>query len=175
MQFKTLAPIGISTYSRLSHLKKTIEALQKNILASNTLLYIFSDAPKPGDEEIVQKVRNYIKSIEGFKEIYILEREINDRVSNNRGGLKYLLKKYGKAIFLEDDIITAPGFLQYMNDALDYYEKHQNIISITGYTPPINIPYDFSKDFFILQRFNGWGAGFWLNKYQLIEEYLNID
>jgi hypothetical protein len=47
---RNLAPIGVSTYSRINHLKQSIEALQKNTLAKESELYIFSDAPKPGDD-----------------------------------------------------------------------------------------------------------------------------
>ena len=62
-----LAPVGIATYSRLSHIKKTVESLQQNTLATQSELYIFSDAPKKCDEEIVLKIRKYIHTIKGFK------------------------------------------------------------------------------------------------------------
>ena len=58
-----LAPIGVITYSRLQHLMQTIEALQRNTLAEKSELYIFSDGPKPGDEDKIRKVRDYIYTI----------------------------------------------------------------------------------------------------------------
>ena len=82
LQNNELAPIGLSTYSRPAHLKQTVEALQRNILASQSELYVFSDAPKAGDEEAVVKVRSFIKNIDGFKKTTIIERETNDRVFN---------------------------------------------------------------------------------------------
>lgn len=61
-----LAPIGISTRSRTHHLKQVIDALKKNLLASDSEVYIFSDAPKSGDKVIVGEVRKYIHTITGF-------------------------------------------------------------------------------------------------------------
>ena len=152
MQSK-LAPIGISTYSRIHHLQKTVEALKNNLLASQSELFIFSDAPKAGDEEIVNKVRSYIHTITGFKKIHIIERSTNGRVKNNRGGIQDLLDTYGKCIFMEDDNVTAPGFLNFVNKALETYEENEEILSVTGYTPPINIPNSCDQDFFVLSRF----------------------
>lgn len=126
---------------------------------------MFSDAPQPGDEEIVAKVREYIHTIDGFKEVHIVERKTNGRVANNRGGMKQLLDEYGRVIFLEDDIVTAPGFLQFMNDGLEFYRDDERILSITGYSPPLKIPNDYNKDIFLLQRFSAWGFGTWANKF----------
>ena len=162
---KNLAPIGVSTYSRLKHLKQTIEALQKNTLAKQSELYIFSDGPQQGDKENVAKVREYIHTIDGFKKVYIIEREINGRVANNRGGIKQLLDKFGKIIWLEEDIVTAPGFLRYMNEALEFYKKDERIISISGYCPPFKFPKEYREEVFLLQRFSAWGFATWKEKF----------
>jgi hypothetical protein len=162
-----LAPIGLSTYSRLWHLQQAITALQKNTLARQSELFVFSDAPKPGDEDKVEAVRRYLSTIDGFKAVHILERETNDRVANCRGGIEELLNKYGKLIFLEDDVVTAPGFLQFMNDALEFYKNDQRIGSISGYCPPIELPRGYSKDIFALTIFSPWGFGLWKRYYRM--------
>ena len=72
-----LAPIGLSTYARLQHLQKTITALQQNELARDSELFVFSDAPRPGDEEKVAAVRGYLRTLDGFKRVRIVERKIN--------------------------------------------------------------------------------------------------
>ena len=128
-----LAPIGVITYSRINHLKQTIGALQKNTLSKESEIYIFSDAPKKGDEKLVAKVRKYLHTIDGFKKVYIYERDTNSRTINTSSGIRTLVEKYGRMIFLEEDIVTAPGFLQFMNDALRYYKNDQRIFSISGY------------------------------------------
>jgi len=173
-----LAPIGVSTYTRLEHLKKTISALQLNTLAKQSHLFIFSDAPKQGDEEKVRKVREYLHTIDGFKKVIILERKVNSRIKNNRGGIKQLLDESGQCIFMEEDVVTAPGFLDFMNKALLFYKDSENILSVTGYGLPINTQ-KIKTDSFVLPRFNAWGFGIWKDRFEEInyidrEEYLSF-
>ncbi len=165
---KHLAPIGVSTYSRLNHLKQTITALQNNALAKQSKLYIFSDAPKPGDEKKVAKIREYIQIIDGFKDVIIVERKTNGRVANGRGGIKQLLDEYGRMIFLEDDIVTAPGFLKFMNSGLEFYKNDERVFAIVGYKPPIDFK-DYNDDFYFDPLFSGWGIGFWKRNYEQIQ------
>jgi len=72
------APIALFVYNRPEHTKKTIEALQKNDLANESNLYIFSDAAKHQEATVqVQAVREYIASINGFKSVTIINRNCN--------------------------------------------------------------------------------------------------
>lgn len=166
---KELAPIAVSTYSRVNHLRRTIEALQKNPLAKESELYVFSDAPKFGDEEKVASVRTYLRQIHGFRNVTIFEREENDRVKNNRGGIKEVLDIYGRIIFLEEDVVSAPGFLKFMNDALLKYEHEKKIFSITGWCPKFkgaaSLP---NGSTFFMPRFGGWGFGIWRDRFEKI-------
>lgn len=164
---KELAPIGISTYGRADHLIRTVEALQRNTLARESEVFFFSDAPKQGDESRVREVRAFLRTVAGFKAVHILERTENSRIANNRGGMEMLLDKYGKVIFLEEDVVTAPGFLAFMNEALSFYENDERIGSISGYCPPIAIPQDYKKDVFFLTRLNPWGMGLWKRYYKM--------
>lgn len=164
-----LAPVLVSVYSRLGHFQKCIEALQKNELANETELFVVSDgAARPEHERAVQQVREYAKTISGFKKVHLILR------AENQGMFKSiisahdeLLEKYGRLIFLEDDIITAPTFLTYMNEGLDFYEKNNNIFSIHGYSYPVDYPQSYSKnkDLFLFPRYNPWGVGLWQEKW----------
>ena len=59
-----LAPVVICPYSRHAILKETVTALQNNTLASQTALFIFSDAPyRPDHTADIQKVRDYLHTI----------------------------------------------------------------------------------------------------------------
>lgn len=170
-----LAPIGLSTYTRLLHLQQTIAALQKNDLAERSQLFIFSDAAKKGDEEMVEAVRCYLRTVDGFKAVHIIERTENGRVANSRGGMHMLLEQYGKMIFLEEDILTAPGFLRFMNQALDKYESNEKVFSIAGYCPPISIPSNYKFDLFVLRRFNGWGVGIWKDRFDRVKHISPVE
>jgi len=81
-----------------------------------------------------------------------------------------LVDTYGKMIWLEEDIVTAPGFLEFVNRALLFYEFNPRVFSITGYTPPIELPPVFTQDAFALTRFNAWGFGIWQDRYLAIRE-----
>lgn len=170
---KDLAPIGISTYVRLEHLKQTVDALKNNFLADESNLYVFSDAPREGDEGKVEKVRSYVKSLSGFKSINLIERKRNSRTYNNREGIQFLLNDYGKMIWLEEDIATSKYFLTYMNEALSIYHNDDKVISISGYCPPIRIPTSYDKEVFLLKRFNAWGFGTWKHKFDPFSYSIN--
>ncbi|MBD3843276.1 MAG: glycosyltransferase [Campylobacterales bacterium] len=79
-----LAPIVLFVYNRPRHTKQTVEALQNNELANESELFIYSDAPK--NENVVakvNKVREYIKTIDGFKKVTIIERDKNWGLANS--------------------------------------------------------------------------------------------
>lgn len=168
----SLAPVGFTVYKRIEHLEKSVAALKNNDLAADTDLFFFSDMAKPGDEEKVKQVREFIKEVSGFKSVTVTERAENSRVKNNRGGLSYLTKTYGKVIWMAEDIVTAPGFLNFMNGALNSYKDDRRVFSIAGWSPPIELPGDYTKDCFLLPRFNGWGFAIWEDRFQSAAHYM---
>ena len=170
----SLAPIGVSTYVRLQHLQECIGALKQNELAAQSDLFVFSDGPKSGDEEKVALVRSYLRTIDGFNRVRIVRRKTNNRTKNNRGGMSLLLNRYGKVIFLEEDVIAAPGFLTFMNQALDKYDRNKKVFSVTGYCPPIAIPQGYPYDVFFLKRCSAWGFGIWKDRFDSIR-YITPD
>jgi hypothetical protein len=166
---KNLAPIGLTVYSRLAHLMTTIDALKENDLALESDLFVFSDGPRSGDEEIVASMREYLRTIEGFKSVTVTERSENSRIKNNRGGQRYLLEKYGKMIWMAEDIVPAPGFLRFLNEGLEFYKDHKDVLSITGYCLPLSIPdVELETDVFFLKRYNAWGCAIWKDRYDKI-------
>jgi len=73
-----LAPVVLFVYNRLHHLQQTLEALKANKLAEDSELIIFSDGPKKDEPSLaVQQVRNYIRGVEGFKKVSIIERDLS--------------------------------------------------------------------------------------------------
>jgi hypothetical protein len=156
----TTAPIALFVYNRLSHAMQTVEALKKNELAEESDLYIFSDAPKKSNAvSAVSEVRDYIRGIIGFKSISIIEREENLGLSKSIiDGVGKLCDEFGQVIVLEDDILTSPYFLRYMNEALDLYRHEENVISIHGYVFPVN---ESLPNTFFLRGADCWGWATW--------------
>ena len=162
-----LAPIVLFVYNRADHTKKTIEALKKNKLANESELFIFSDASKNiNSSEAVKEVRKYIKTITGFKNIIIKEAPTNKGLANSViSGVTEIVDKYKKVIVLEDDLVTSFNFLEYMNEALSFYQKDKRIWSISGYNPPINISKKYYNDVYLGVRASSWGWGTWKDRW----------
>ncbi len=174
-----LAPISITTYSRLNHLMRTVEALKNNALADRSILYIFSDAPKKGDELVVEKVREYLDTIDGFREVRIVKQKTNGYEKNIRDAYSIPLNEFGKFIRMEDDIVTSPHFLKFMNDALEFYENDKAIFAISGYTPAVDFISKSNNDLFLSKDFSAWGYATWKDRgfiyaRERTDYYLNI-
>ncbi|CAK27100.1 Conserved hypothetical protein [Synechococcus sp. RCC307] len=160
------SPVSITVYNRFFHFKKCIENLKKNVLADKTTLFIFSDAPRLGDEENVQKVRDYAKNIDGFKDVRLHFQTTNNFAKNGYESRRIPISEFGSVIRMEDDILTAPGFLTFLNHAYQFYQNNPSIVNITGYCPPLRINSDYSKDYFILKRPCAWG---WLYDQEILD------
>lgn len=164
-------PVVICTYTRLAHLRQTIDALLNNALAGITRVFVFSDAASAGDEEAVGQLRAYLSGVSGFGRLTVVARERNlGMVGNCIGGLEEVLASYGRSIFMEDDIVTAPGFLTYMNQAMNLYQSDARIFSVSGYCPPLHMPGSYGHDAFFLRRFNAWGCGIWQDRHVTVRE-----
>lgn len=165
---RLLAPIVLFVYNRLDHTVQTIKALQKNKLADESDLFIYSDAAKSEvDIEKVDEVRKFINSIAGFKNISIIERDENFGLANSIiDGVTNIVNKYGKIIVLEDDIITSPLFLEYINNVLDVYENEDDVSSVSGYMFPIEFP---QNEFYFLPMISSWGWGTWKKSWDIFE------
>ena len=162
-----ISPIVLFVYNRPWHTQQTIEALLRNKLSKESELFIYSDNAKGGDSfSKVQEVRDYIKTIKGFKKITIIERNKNwGLASSIIDGVTRIVNQYGKIIVLEDDLITSPCFLRFMNDSLDMYECDKQVASIHGYIYPID---DLPNSFFI-KGADCWGWATWKSKWNVFE------
>jgi GT2 family glycosyltransferase len=133
-----LAPIVLFVYNRLQHTRQTIDALRNNDLAKDSELFIYSDgAINKGAASEVNKVRHLIFGMSGFKKVTIIERDRNwGLAASIIDGVTQVIGQYGRVIVLEDDLVTSPYFLRYMNEALDLYQNEHQVISIVGYKFP---------------------------------------
>ncbi len=165
------APIAIFTYNRIEHIKLTIESLLKNTEASQSSVFIFSDGAKDEqDAQKVKEVRKYLHSISGFASISIKEQTENKGLANSViSGVSEIIKKYGKIIVVEDDLILSPNFLDYMNKSLNLYKDRKDIFSISAYCAPIKIPEDYAHKIFLFRRINSWGWATWKNRWEDID------
>ncbi len=164
------APIVLFVYNRPWHTEQTIEALKKNMSASKSELFIYCDAAK--DEQSlssVNAVKNYVNTIDGFKNVTIIEREKNWGLANSIiDGVTKIVNEYGKIIVLEDDLVTSPYFLKYMNDALDIYQNEQRVMSISAFMKSIEP--DGLEETFLMCHTSCWGWGTWKESWDKFEK-----
>lgn len=180
-----LAPIVIFSYDRPDHLKQTLDALAKNDLAKESELYIYCDGAKEITSERVselesERIREYQKRIEenrkvahaatGFKSLKVIEREKNIGLKANIvGAVTEIVNKYGRIITLEDDIVTSPGYLRFMNEALELYKDDEQVMHISGYMWPHRLP--LPETFFYEVPYPGGGWATWARAWR----YYNDD
>ena len=166
----TLAPIVLFVYSRPWHTIQTIEALQKNELAKESELFIYSDASKNEDaRKNVNEVREYIRTIDGFKKVTVVEREKNWGLADSIiDGVTKIVNEYGKIIVLEDDLVTSPYFLKFMNEALEFYKNEKKVWHISGWNYPIET--DGLGDVFLWRAMNCWGWATWSDRWSYYEK-----
>lgn len=159
---RNYTPVALFVYNRPWHTRQTIETLLANAGADKTPLYVFSDGPKnSASEEAVAEVRSYIKTIRGFRAITLVERESNFGLANSViCGVSQLCNEFGRVIVLEDDLVTSPIFLSYMNAALDLYEEEQQIMQISGHI--FEIPeFEKKREALFLPFITSWGWATW--------------
>ena len=159
-------PIAIFCFNRLDHLVSTIDALRQNSMAEVSPLFIFSDGARNDIErEAVDAVRRYIGSLEGFGPISITYRECNYGLAKSIiSGVTTVLKSFDRIIVLEDDMVSSPHFLCYMNEALDKYSQDDRVACVHGYTYPCES--DLPEAFF-LKGADCWGWGTWRREWEL--------
>lgn len=165
-----LSPIVLFTYNRPIETEKTISALRGNYLARDSILYVFSDGPKNQSAiDGVKKTRAIIRKIDGFKNIIITESTHNKGLARSIiEGVSEVLEEHGKAIVIEDDLVTSSNFLDFMNQALDFYEDNNKVISVSGFTLPLK-KMPKNNDFYTGFRASSWAWGTWARAWEGID------
>jgi hypothetical protein len=132
---QNLAPIALFVYNRPEHTRRTLNSLQKNLLADESRLFIFSDGAKtPADQAKVDEVRHLISDVTGFKSVKVIKGKLNKGLANSIiDGVTQLVNEYGKVIVFEDDLLSSKYSLQYFNEALTKYANEEKVMHIGAY------------------------------------------
>jgi hypothetical protein len=106
-------------------------------------------------------VREVLREPWNFGSIRIVERETNLGLAHSViAGTTELANAYGRVIVLEDDLLTSPWFLEYMNRSLRLYADEPRVMQIAGYQFPMALPPGVPK-FFFLPFISSWGWATW--------------
>lgn len=154
------APILLFVYNRPEHTRRVIESLKANAEAADSKLFIYADqARSETDIQQVSEVRRLIRSTDGFKQVTVIEREKNWGLARNViDGVTTQVNAHGRVIVLEDDLVVAPHFLRFMNDALEMYKNEEKVghIQACDFTKDPSLP-----DTFLIRWTGSWGWATW--------------
>lgn len=171
------APIIIFAFNRLEPLKRCVASLLANNEAAESDLIVYVDGPrasKEGEAEKVMAVREYVKTIAGFKS---LETHFSEK---NRGlgpsliaGITDVMKRYGRAIIVEDDLNCSTNFLSFLNQGLVFYQDKKEVFSISGETVKVKAPKNYDYDNYFAPRAGCWGWATWKDRWESVDFELN--
>lgn len=170
-----LAPIALFVYNRPEHTRRTLSFLQKNLLADESKLFIFSDAPKnQSDVESVSNIRELIRTVDGFKSIKIITRTQHMGLSASIiDGVNQLVAEYGKIIVFEDDLLSSPHTLTYLNQALEKYQHTEKVMQIGAYMFPLKNVAELPETFFF-RTASSWGWATWKRAWDHFEPDIDV-
>lgn len=168
MEELNLAPVLLFVYNRPEHTRRCVESLRGNALAARSPLYIYADGARgDADRAAVDEVRRYVRGVDGFASVTLVERERNwGLAANIIDGVTTRTAEYGRVIVLEDDLVVAPYFLDFMNDALDTYRDDERVghVYACDFTGDPSLPPTF-----LVSWIGSWGWGTWERAWRLFE------
>jgi acetyltransferase-like isoleucine patch superfamily enzyme len=146
-----------------------VEALRRDPLAPASNLHVFCDGAKTeAAAAAMREVRAFVRSIDGFNSVTVTERDHNLGLANSIiDGVGALCGRFGRVIVLEDDLIVAPNFLRFMNDALDRYADDERVMQATGYMFPV--PSNRGDKALFLPLISCWGWATWKRAWDLFD------
>ena len=124
--------ILIFAYSRPSHLKRVLIAMEDYNITSDIILIV--DGPKNKADKINQE--NILAMAKRFKSknFKLVHRKKNLGLSKSiLQGINYFSKKYEGLIIIEDDVVPYKSFFSYIKHFFYKYKNDKNISAICGY------------------------------------------
>lgn len=167
------SPIILFAFNRLEAVRRTVESLLQNTEAADSDLYVFVDGPRdhvPTDRDKVGAVQEYVKTIQGFKQVTCTFGEKNKGLGASViAGVTQVINQYGRAIVVEDDLYCGKNFLAFMNQGLERYAENKEVFSVCGYTNKVKRPKGYSYDAYACVRSSSWGWGTWSDRWETVD------
>lgn len=164
-------PVVLFAFNRPEALRRTLQALSANDLASETPLFIFLDGPRrEADIEKVQAVQDICAQAHGFLSLEVSSSTENRGLANSViQGVGRVLASYDSVIVLEDDLVTHPGFLSFMHAGLERYREESAVFSVCGYSSEVRLPAGYAFDGYFCPRSASWGWATWRDRWLSVD------
>ena len=164
-------PVVLLAYNRPEALRRALAALAADDLAAGTDLFIRIDGPKTeSDTEKVNAVREVARAASGFRSVDVQwETKNRGLASSVIIGVEHVLEVSGSVIVLEDDLVTHPGFLSFLNAGLERYRDVPEVFSVCGYSNRVRRPSSYGYDAYFCPRSSSWGWATWRDRWQSVD------
>ena len=155
------APIALFTFKRPAHTLRTLRALDLNPEFRHSALHIFCDASRrPDEDDAVGATRQIVRGwAHPHKTVH--EAPANRGLAASIiGGVTALCADHGRVIVVEDDLVVAPVFLDFLNRALDTYADDPRVMQVSGHMFPVELDAG-GHDAVFLPFTTSWGWATW--------------
>lgn len=152
-----MTPIIIILYNRPKHTLELMKSISKAYNCKKYKFFIYCDGPKNvSDKYKIIEIQKILKNFKNNLDLKLNFRKKNiGLLGNIMNSISSVLKKFDKAIILEDDLILNQNFFLFMDTALNKYKNSSKILQISGYSYPI---YNKKSHYFLpLTSCWGWG------------------
>ena len=159
-------PIAFFGFNRPRHTRVSLEALARNSIPPGTPLYAFVDGPKDGaaaeDVAQVEAVREVVRGVAwpGPEHLRFRERNAGLLVSL-LGGIGEVLSEHETVIVVEDDVVTSPGFYDFLSSGLETYADEPRVMHLSAHSPLTAPPADYPHTTFVFNDSTVWGWATW--------------
>ena len=165
------APVVLFAFNRPDTLRVTLDALAANDLASETRLFIRLDGPRnEAEADLVSAVREVACRAHGFKSVDVVGSDKNRGLATSViAGVEEILAFSEEVIVMEDDLVTHPEFLTFLNAALDRYRDDPAVFSVCGYSSDVRVPAGYGYDAYFCPRSSSWGWATWRDRWRSVD------
>jgi len=159
------APIAIFAFNRPNHLANCLQSLERCVGLENSEGTIFIDGARNDQEADVvsSSVGVALKFASKYKFRVEARQENFGLAKSITSGIDEMFSLSSKLIVIEDDLILAKGFLDFMNKGLSRYENNSGVASISGYQYPIERELHTSV---FLRGADCWGWATWKDRWE---------
>lgn len=161
------APIAIFAFNRPKEFSNMLDSLKRNPLYDESEKFVFIDGPRNDrDLFLVKEVETIARQITPNVALSAKNKGLGASIIN---GITELLDKHNNVIVLEDDLTLMPGFLTYMNEALERFKHDPRILSVCGFSLKIKPPKGYAESTYLGDRSSSWGWGTWSDRWSKVD------
>jgi hypothetical protein len=156
----TKTPIAVFVYNRPDNTRHMLDTLAQCHRLDECDIVIYCDgARETSHAEGVESARKVARNWTQQHPATLIERTENLGLARSIvGGVTELCERYGQVIVIEDDLLLAPDFIDFMLQGLDQYRAVSEVMQVAGYMFPVASP---SAQPFLLPLTTTWGWATW--------------